>query len=172
MPRPEIRSPARIEIAEDDDAREALRLRIEEAFASDFRRDLDRMTREAERMLRRRERALEGDKKAAEDHLLDRRRGEILLAYYADIPRGASRVELPDPYADSPGARIRLVLDPALSPHDNAARLFQRARKGERGLALVERRLTQTRKSLAEAAKLRRAVYGMPPKEYRGQARA
>jgi predicted ribosome quality control (RQC) complex YloA/Tae2 family protein len=56
-------------------------------------------------------------------------------------------------------------LDPALSPHDNAARLFQRAKKGERGLALVERRLAQTRKSMAEAAGLRRAVYDQPPKE-------
>jgi len=157
--------PARIAIASDDAAKEELRAAIERAFAEDFRRELDRMTREAARMLARRERALEGDKKAAEDHLLDRRRGEILLSYYAEIPRGASRVELPDPYADSPGARIRLVLDPALSPHDNAARLFQRAKKGERGLALVERRLAQTRKSLAEAATLGRAVYDMPPKE-------
>jgi hypothetical protein len=157
--------PARLEVVRDDEAREALRADIDHAFQEDFRRELDRMTREAVRMLERRERALEGDKKAAEDHLLDRRRGEILLSYFADIQRGASHVELPDPYADSPGARIRLVLDPALSPHDNAARLFQRARKGERGLALVERRLTQTRKSLAEAAELRRAVYGMPPKE-------
>jgi len=157
--------PARLEVAGDGGAKEVLRAGIEQAFLDDFRRELDRMTREAERMLRRRERALEGDKETAEDHLLDRRRGEILLSYYSDIPRGASRVDLPDPYANSPGARISLVLDPALSPHDNAARLFQRAKKGERGLALVERRLAQTRKSLAEATVLGRAVYDMPPKE-------
>jgi hypothetical protein len=157
--------PAVVEFAHDDDAREALRARIESAFHEDFRREIDRMLREAERMLRRREQALEGDKKAAEDHLLDRRRGEILLSYYAEIPRGASRVELPDPYADSPGSRVRLVLDPALSPHDNAARFFQKAKKGERGLALVERRLARTRKNVAEVAEVRRVVYDQPPKE-------
>lgn len=157
--------PAVIEFARDAEAREALRARIEAAFHEDFRREIDRMLREAERMLRRRERALEGDKKAAEDHLLDRRRGEILLSYYAEIPRGASRVELPDPYADSPGSRVRLVLDPALSPHDNAARFFQKAKKGERGLALVERRLARTRKNVAEVAEVRRVVYDQPPKE-------
>ncbi|HET7904204.1 MAG TPA: NFACT RNA binding domain-containing protein, partial [Candidatus Eisenbacteria bacterium] len=157
--------PAVVEFAHDEAAREALRARIESAFHEDFRREIDRMLREAERMLRRREQALEGDKKAAEDHLLDRRRGEILLSYYAEIPRGASRVELPDPYADSPGSRVRLVLDPALSPHDNAARFFQKAKKGERGLALVERRLARTRKNVAEVAEVRRVVYAQPPKE-------
>ncbi|HEX4932401.1 MAG TPA: NFACT RNA binding domain-containing protein, partial [Gemmatimonadaceae bacterium] len=157
--------PAVVEFAHDEAAREALRARIESAFHEDFRREIDRMLREAERRLRRREQALEGDKKAAEDHLLDRRRGEILLSYYAEIPRGASRVELPDPYADSPGSRVRLVLDPALSPHDNAARFFQKAKKGERGLALVERRLARTRKNVAEVAEVRRVVYDQPPKE-------
>jgi predicted ribosome quality control (RQC) complex YloA/Tae2 family protein len=56
-------------------------------------------------------------------------------------------------------------LDPALSPQDNAARLFQRAKKGERGLSLVMRRLADTRKNLAACADVRRAVYDLPPKE-------
>jgi predicted ribosome quality control (RQC) complex YloA/Tae2 family protein len=116
-------------------------------------------------MLTRRAAALEGDKKAAEERVLDRRRGEILLTYYKEIQRGASHVELPDPYADSPGSRIRLVLDPALSPQDNAARLFQKAKKGERGRALVERRLAATRKSLSSMTELRRIVHDLPPKE-------
>jgi predicted ribosome quality control (RQC) complex YloA/Tae2 family protein len=151
--------------ADDEPAREALRARIEHAFQDDFRHYVERLLRGAERVLTRRVEALEGDKKAAEDRLLDRRRGEILLTYYKEIPRGASRVELPDPYADSPGSRVRLVLDPSLSPQDNAARLFQKAKKGERGLALVERRLADTRNSLTVCTELRRAVQDQPPKE-------
>jgi predicted ribosome quality control (RQC) complex YloA/Tae2 family protein len=56
-------------------------------------------------------------------------------------------------------------LDPALSPQDNATRLFAKAKKGERGRALVERRLAQTRKSLSSMAELRRVVHDLPPKE-------
>jgi hypothetical protein len=151
--------------AGDEPAREALRARIERAFQDDFHHYVERLLRGAERVLSRRVEALEGDKRAAEDRLLDRRRGEILLTYYKDVPRGASRVELPDPYADSPGVRVRLVLDPSLSPQDNAARLFQKAKKGERGLALVERRLADTRGSLSLCTELRRAVQDQPPKE-------
>jgi hypothetical protein len=159
--------PAAVALVNRDDAAalEALQERIEKAFQGDFHRMMDRLFRESERILRRRETALEGDKKAAEERLLDRRRGELLLTYYKDIERGASHAELPDPYADSPGARVRLVLNPALSPQDNAARLFQRAKKGERGLSRVTQRLAETQKHLAASAELRRAVYDLPPKE-------
>jgi predicted ribosome quality control (RQC) complex YloA/Tae2 family protein len=95
----------------------------------------------------------------------DRRRGEILLSHYGEIKRGASRVGLPDPYASSPGARTEIELDPSLTPHQNAARLFQRAKKGERGERLVEERLAQTRKSLAGLAGLRRELLSFAPKE-------
>jgi hypothetical protein len=153
-------------VAHDDESgRDALRDAIARAFGEDYRRWTDRLLRESERMLTRRERALEGDKKAAEEMILDRRRGEILLTYYGEVPRGASHVELPDPYVDSPEARVRLVLDPALSPQDNAARLFLRAKKGERGRALVERRLAATRKSLSDLSELRHVVHDQPPKE-------
>jgi predicted ribosome quality control (RQC) complex YloA/Tae2 family protein len=162
--------PALLEIvaagpAEVPDPLDALRARIERAFQAEFRVMVERLLRQAERALTRREAALARDKEAAEERVLDRRRGEILLTYYKEIQRGASRVELPDPYADSPGSRVRLVLDPALSPRDNATRLFQSAKKGERGLALVERRLAATRKSLAACSELGRAVHDLPPRE-------
>jgi predicted ribosome quality control (RQC) complex YloA/Tae2 family protein len=94
-----------------------------------------------------------------------RRWGEILLAHYNSIPRGASRVRLPETFADSPGATVEIPLDPKLTPQDNAARLFQRAKKGERGQRLIEERLAQTRKSLAGLAGLRRDLLTRPPKE-------
>jgi predicted ribosome quality control (RQC) complex YloA/Tae2 family protein len=60
---------------------------------------------------------------------------------------------------------VEIPLDPALTPQNNAARLFQRAKKGERGERLVEQRLAQTRKSLAGLAGLRRDLQTRPPKE-------
>jgi predicted ribosome quality control (RQC) complex YloA/Tae2 family protein len=95
----------------------------------------------------------------------DRRRAEILLANFGRIERGASRVGLPDPFADSQPATVEISLDPALSPDQNAARLFQRAKKGERGEKLAEGRLVATRKSLAGLTEVRRELLLRSPKE-------
>jgi hypothetical protein len=145
--------------------REELRASIERAFLEDFERDLARELNAAERSLTRRVEAQGGDLERTRAQVAARRWGEILLAHYRDIPRGASRVRLPDTFADSPGATVEIALDPALTPQANAARLFQMAKKGERGARLVERRLAQTRKSLAGLAGLRRDIETRPPKE-------
>jgi len=97
---------------------------------------------------------------------------EILLAHLYEIRRGASRVELPDPYADSPGSRIEIALDPSLSPHENAARLFRDAKRGERGAERIEARLRSTREALASVAGLRRDLPDRPPKEALDQLEA
>ena len=157
--------PPRAREAGRDDEREALRAAIERAFEEDFERDLARELGAAERALRKRMEAQGGDLERARAQIDARRRGEILLANYSKIPRGASRVSLPDTFADSPGAEIEITLDPALSPHENAALFFQRAKKGERGVVLVERRLAETRNCLERLAALRRDLETRPPKE-------
>jgi predicted ribosome quality control (RQC) complex YloA/Tae2 family protein len=96
---------------------------------------------------------------------LDRRRAEILLANFGKISRGASRVGLPDPFADSPRATVEIDLDPSLTPDENAARLFQRARKGERGERRALARLTETRQRLSDLVELRRESLRLRPKE-------
>ena len=88
-----------------------------------------------------------------------------MLTHYSEIPRGASRVRLPDTYADSPGAMVEIPLDPSLTPPKNAARHFQMAKKGERGEKLVEKRLVQTRQSLERLSLLRRELQTRQPKE-------
>ena len=151
--------------AETPEEREELRASIERAFLEDFERDLERELNAAERSLTRRLDAQGEDLERTRAQMAARRWGEILLAHYREIPRGASRVRLPDTFADSPGATVEIALDPALTPQDNAARLFQRAKKGERGERLVQKRLAQTRKSLAGLAGLRRDIETRPPKE-------
>jgi hypothetical protein len=155
----------RVLIAGDPAARETLRGSIEASFREDFEREARKALDRAERTLARRAEALEGDRERARDRLLDRRRGEILLAHLKEVPRGASRVGLPDPYADSPGTRIEIDLDPSLSPHENAARLFRAAKRGERGEERIEARLRSAREALAKVADLRRVLFEHPPKE-------
>jgi hypothetical protein len=163
-PPPGFQAPRALE-AVTPEALEELRAAIDRAFRDDFDREAGRELDQAERALRKRLEAQGGDLKRARAQIDARRRGEILLANYAKISRGASRVSLPDTFADSPGAEIEITLDPALSPHENAALLFQRAKKGERGVQLVERRLAETQKSLERLAALRRDIETRPPKE-------
>lgn len=157
--------PPRARVIDDAAAREALRERIARSFREDFEREANRSLDRAERGLTRRVEALEGDRSRSEERVLDRRKAEILLAHLHEIRRGASRVGLPDPYADSPGSRIEIALDPSLSPHENAARLFRAAKRGERGAERIEVRLRAAREALANVAALRRVLADRSPKE-------
>ena len=155
----------RIEGATDGAAEEALAQSVATAFTEDFQRYVERELQTAARSLARRLEAQEGDLTRARSHGEARRWGEILLAHYASVPRGASRVRLPDPFADSPGATVEFTVDPSLSPQENAARLFQKAKKGERGVTLVETRLNQTREKRAQLDALRRDLPNRPPRD-------
>lgn len=67
-----------------------------------------------------------------------RAKGEALAAYHTQVPRRASRVELPDP-ADS-SRRLTIELDPRLATHQNANDYFRRAAKLERALMAIPAR--------------------------------
>ncbi|MBI4364053.1 MAG: DUF814 domain-containing protein [Candidatus Latescibacteria bacterium] len=163
-PPPTHRLPA-IHDASAAEAREALRERIARAFQLEFDAEISRILAAARRALRRRIEGAEEDMRRAREMREGRRRAEILLSSFSLVPRGASRVELPDPFADSPQATVEILLDPALSPEQNANRLFQRAKKGERGEILAERRLSDTRKSLAKLEALRDRLTRLAPTE-------
>lgn len=153
------------------DPRASLREQIERTFRREFDAEVSRILALAERTLARRLEGAEEDRRRARAMREDRRRAEILLASFSKISRGASRVGLPDPFTDSPQATVEILLDPALSPEQNAARLFQRAKKGERGEKLAEGRLAETRKNLAGVRALRLALPLRTPKETLGQIR-
>jgi len=151
------------------DARKALRGKIEAAFRAEFQSEVERIFKSAERTLERRAAAAEEDRRKAQEMIADRRSGEILLASFGRIKRGASRVGLPDPFADSPRATVEINLDPALSPDENAARLFQRAKKGERGVERANERLAETRENLSRLDELRREAPRTGPGELLGR---
>lgn len=95
---------------------------------------------------------LRGDLAEAERAPLQRRHAEALLAYIAQVPAREKRVTLPDP-AD-PAGSLTIELDPAVKPQVNAARLFKRAAKGERGLIEIPPRIAAVEADLHELERL------------------
>ena len=78
-----------------------------------------------------------------------RRQGEALLAgLRAARVEGASAI-VPDPY-DPSGPPLTVPIDPALPLQENARLLFERYKKGKRGVATIERRLLAVRSRVAE----------------------
>lgn len=124
-----------------------LRARLRgDAFAQRQRSALDLVRRELRRLAQ-----LEAH--LARDHArlpaaqTVRRQAEALLASPEPVPLGAAQVERADPY--DPNARLVIPLDPRLGMAANADRLFDKARRAERGLRQIEARLTETRARLA-----------------------
>lgn len=64
---------------------------------------------------------------------------DLLLAKLHEVPRGADEARL----LDWEGAEVAIALDPALSAADNAARLYDEARRRVRGAQRVERLLEE-----------------------------
>lgn len=75
-----------------------------------------------------------------------RTRGELLLANLHRVQHGASRVTV----YDHDGRKIKLAVDPALRPHENANRWFEEARRldriAERIPGLIERAEAEVRR--------------------------
>ena len=96
---------------------------------------------------------LESELEEARDSERLRRKGEALLAgLRAARVEGASAV-VPDPY-DPSGPPLAVPIDPALPLQENARLLFERYKKGKRGVATIEKRLQAVRSRHAEWAAL------------------
>lgn len=83
--------------------------------------------------------------------------GELVKANLGRIPRGAASIDVEDLF-DPELAIRRVVLDPKISPHANLERLFERAKKLERGrdaiageIALAQARIAELETLLAAA---------------------
>lgn len=80
-----------------------------------------------------------------------RTRGDLLLARFREIPRGAARVLL----EDFDGEEVEIELDPALPPQQNAARLYDEAARIERARERLPQRIRDSEKRLAALEGLR-----------------
>ncbi|MFQ5601203.1 MAG: NFACT RNA binding domain-containing protein [Candidatus Krumholzibacteriia bacterium] len=132
----------------------AAHLQLAQAGARSLAAARRRSTRREGKRLRNLVRGLEEDARKAGEAAAWRRRGELLSANLHRVRRGQSRVTVENLHAD--GAPVEIELDPKLSPHENAALFFKRARRGARGRATIESRLRRAREDL-EAARTRSA---------------
>ncbi len=102
---------------------------------------LDRLRDRIERLDRRRRR-LEAELAGAASEATElRRRGDLLLSQLHLVRKGMARVEV----SDYEGGTLEIELDPALSPHENAQRLYEAARKRERAAERLPAVIDETR---------------------------
>src|SRR5690606_36411933 len=86
-----------------------------------------------------------------------RHQADLLLAQPGLAARGMTEVELPD----FTGGSVRVALDPALTPVENAHRLYAAARKRERAAAQLPARIQATEQAARRlGALLERALAG------------
>ncbi len=72
---------------------------------------------------------------APADAALARKRADLLMSQLHRIPRGQAFADL----EDFDGGRVRITLDPAVSPAENATRLYDVARKRDRAASRLPR---------------------------------
>jgi predicted ribosome quality control (RQC) complex YloA/Tae2 family protein len=123
-----------IETREPEDRSEELRARLLKQNAAKVKK----LGKLAENLVRDRARLVEMDKMKA--------RGELMKSELSKLARGQSEVRVMD---WSTGLEVSVALDPALSPKANMERFFQRAKKAERGLPQVAKRLAGIERQLA-----------------------
>ncbi len=92
--------------------------------------------------LKKREQTLK-DSENAETY---RRNGELLTTFMAQVPRGATDVTLPNYYEeDHP---IKIKLDPALSPNQNAQKYFHRYQKLKNAVKLIGQQIEEAKNEI------------------------
>lgn len=117
------------------------------ALLSALRTHVKRLSRRAE--------AVRGDLARLDDAPRLQRIGRMLLAQADRIPKGADFALLED---WEEGGVLEARLDPAISPRAQAPLFFERARKLQRGEAIMRSRLEQTEALLAKARALEALV--------------
>jgi predicted ribosome quality control (RQC) complex YloA/Tae2 family protein len=109
---------------------------------------LAQLEAEARRLTRKVD-ALEADRARAQAAGDKRKLGDLIFAHLHEMPRGVAEVTLPDDFEG--GAPLRIVLDPARGPRENAERFYKEHKRLTRALAGIDGRLTAARTDLARA---------------------
>ena len=145
-PHPELRTFGNTELTYNQRVeRHFAALEQQERAASDQRLAARERTA-AERRTRRLVQNLQRERNAAADHERLQRLGNLLLANLTRIGAGADSVTVEDFQS---GAEERIELAPNLSPAENAAAFFERAKRARRRLHAVGGRLQQAQQELA-----------------------
>jgi hypothetical protein len=131
---------------------------MSDALAGELRRAaLARALGALAKRLAKRAAAVEGDLGRLDDVERLQRTGRLLLAQGDRIPRGAKRAVLDD---WETGGTMEVTLDPATGAKSQAAGYFQRARRIQRGSAVMWERLEATTRALEAVRALAAEVEG------------
>lgn len=127
-------APPELEVREPEDRSEELRARLLKQNTGKVKK----LAKLAENLTRDRARLMEMEKLKSS--------GELLKPVLHQLARGATEARVTD---WSTGEEVSVALDPMLAPKANMERFFQRAKKAERGLPQVAKRLAGIERQLA-----------------------
>ncbi|XXX72991.1 NFACT RNA binding domain-containing protein [Sorangium sp. So ce134] len=133
----------------------------DDAAAGQEKAALARAVKARRAALERRAEAVRGDlgRLGSVAHL--QKTGQLLLAQGARVPRGAARALLDD---WETGGKIEVALDPARPAKAQAEAFFAKARRYQRGEAVMRARLAETERALAAIAALEADVAAAEPR--------
>lgn len=120
-----------------------------------LRTELNRTLETRRRKLEKLRVNLEQDLERLEAMARHRRHGELLKTVFHQLARGQREAKVFD---HETGTEVLVPLDPAIGPKENMERLFNLARKGDRGRPLVARRRAEVAAELEALAADRVAV--------------
>lgn len=75
-----------------------------------------------------------------------RRDGELLTTFMTSVPKGATEVELPNYYEED--QLLKIPLNPALTPNQNAQKYFQKYQKLKNAVKIVHDQIQQTQQEI------------------------
>jgi predicted ribosome quality control (RQC) complex YloA/Tae2 family protein len=87
-----------------------------------------------------------------------RKWGDLVMSHLHLLKRGDTWLEAED--FETPGQMVRIPLDPELSPHENAEKLYKKRSRLETGSQLAEEELTLSRRELIRLYKAREHLLG------------
>ncbi|SJZ75798.1 Predicted component of the ribosome quality control (RQC) complex, YloA/Tae2 family, contains fibronectin-binding (FbpA) and DUF814 domains [Pilibacter termitis] len=76
-----------------------------------------------------------------------RQYGELLTTYLSQVPRGATSVSLNN-YYDEENKSVEILLNPALSPNQNAQKYFQKYQKLKSGVRIIQEQMEQAKSEI------------------------
>ena len=79
--------------------------------------------------------------------------GDLLTANLWAVKPGDAFIDVEDYEADTPGRVVRIVLNPRLTPQENAAHLYSEYKKATSGLSELEMSIEATKKKIEELKK-------------------
>ncbi|HVP37484.1 MAG TPA: NFACT family protein [Terriglobales bacterium] len=85
--------------------------------------------------------------------------GDLLLAHFSEIKRGAEHIELTD-YSTPEHEKIRLPLDPALSPKKNIDAYFKKYQKAQTGITTLNQRIAETESQIMDLSEVESDLLG------------